>query len=98
MFEKGILGLTEGERDDERTHRLIRENRDHIADFWKGIIIFGIVVLSYLVLLVVCIYVVFINNFSMDTAQGKIAWLGVTALVSGLVSSFAGFAVGSRKK
>ena len=98
LFAKGFARITEGERDDERAQRLVRENREHVVDMWKGAIIFGLVVFSYLVVLALCLYVVVQNNLAMDTAQGKIAWLGVTALLSGLVSSFAGFAVGARRK
>jgi t-SNARE complex subunit (syntaxin) len=51
LIAKGAVAITEGERDDERANRLLRENREHIVDVWKGCIIFGIVVISYVLVL-----------------------------------------------
>jgi hypothetical protein len=95
---KGTLTLSPTESDDERRARLAREEREHNWELSKEKIIFGLVVFSYMTMLLTCLFVILRSEHATDSPQTRLAWIGVTALISGLVSSFAGYAVGSRKK
>ena len=57
-----------------------------------------LVVVSYVGLLGLCIYVLLTNGLSTDSLAAKLATLGMTALFTALVSSFAGLMIGANRK
>ncbi len=88
LVDKGIPSLVTVEHDDDRQSRLRKEELEHRHQLLKNWIIFALVVGSYCLLFAFCIYIILKNDLSADTTQGKLAWLGVTSLFSGLVGKF----------
>jgi hypothetical protein len=96
LVDKGIVGLVTVEHDDDRQSRIRKEELEHRHELWKSWIIFYLVVGSYCLLFAFCIFVILKNDFSADTTQGKLAWLGVTSLFSGLVGKFTTLATSTK--
>ena len=98
LIAQGSVRVTLGEHGDERNARLIREEREHTSNLYKGWVIFGLLIASYLGLLGLCVYVLVSNGPSSSTMASQLAWHGVTILFTGLVSGFAGLMIGTHKK
>ena len=98
LISKGNVVVTSGEHDEERRARLVREEREHRSDLFKSWILFALLILSYVGLFGLCVYVLISSDLSMETMPGKLAWLGVSTLFSGLVSGFAGMMIGLKRR
>ena len=98
LIAQGSVDVSRGEREDERKGRLLREDREHRHDLAKGWILFVLVVLSYVCMLGLVVTVLYLNGFTANTEQAKIAWAALTTLVTGLLSHMAGLMIGSRRK
>ena len=98
LIARGNVVVSSGEHEDERKARLVREERQHRSEMCKGWILFALVISSYVGLFGLCIYVLISSGLSMETMPGKLAWLGVSTLFSGLVSGLAGLMIGSKNK
>jgi hypothetical protein len=96
LVDKGIVSLVTVEHEDDRQSRIRKEEKEHTHELWKSWIVFGLVVGSYCILFAFCIYVILKNDLSADTTQGKLAWLGVTSLFSGLVGKFTSLATSKK--
>jgi hypothetical protein len=95
---KGTIEFAPEEHDDDRRARIIREERADNAAHSRDRLLFYVLIGSYVTCFVLGIVLLWINNFSVDTSQGKLGWMLLTNLLTAFISALAGFRIGQKGK
>ncbi len=98
FFENKSVEISDVEHDDDRRARIAREERSDRAALSRDKTLFNVLVASYCLFLGLGIFLLYKNDFSIDTPQGKLGWLVVTNLLSVFLSALAGFRIGQKSK
>jgi hypothetical protein len=98
LFENKSLEISDVEHDDDRRARIALEDRADRARHNRDSVLFYVLLLSYGIFFVLSMYLLWRNDFNVESQQGKLGWLIVTNLLTAFLSSLAAFKVGQKGK